>query len=268
MYRAVLPLSLFLIAPLMAQAPPEFEVASLKPDTTGGRAYSIIPMPGGKLNATNINLKRLIAVAYSVTDFQIFSSIPWLESDRYDMEARAPGPASTPQMRLMLQPLLADRFKLKLHRETREMKIYTLTQLKPGALGAGLMEVPNGECGTETTPQAALKNGTPCGVVNLGPGRITGLRGRIAQVCDRLSALLGVTVVDKTGLQGTYNINVNWAPDPETEHTLLGDPVPASDVPGPSVFNAIQEQLGLKLTAARGPVEVLVIDSAEKASAN
>jgi uncharacterized protein (TIGR03435 family) len=268
MHRASLPLAFILLAPLLAQAPPEFEVASLKLDTTGGRGYSIIPMPGGKLNASNISLERLIAVAYSVTDFQIVSSIPWLESQRYDLEARAPGPASTPQMRLMLQPLLADRFKLKLHRETREMKIYTLTQVKSGSVGPRLVEIPNGECGTETTPQAALKNGTPCGVVNLGPGRITGLRGRIAQVCDRLSALFGVTVVDKTGLQGTYNITVNWAPDPETEHTLLGDPVPASEVPGPSVFTAVQEQLGLKLTAGRGPVEVLVIDSAEKASAN
>jgi uncharacterized protein (TIGR03435 family) len=267
MHRAALPITLLLITPLLAQAPPEFEVASLKPNTSGALGFSIVPLPGGKLNANNISLKRLIAVAYSVTDFQIFSSVPWLESERYDMEARAPGPASTPQMRLMLQPLLGERFKLKLHRETREMKIYTLTQVKPGAFGAGLVESP-GECGSETTPQPALKNGTPCGVVNMGPGRVAGQRGRIAQLCDRLSTLLSVTVVDKTGLQGNYNITMNWAPDPDMERTLTGDHPPAGDVPGPSVFTAIQEQLGLKLTAGKGPVEVLVIDSAEKATAN
>src|SRR5580658_10234659 len=106
-------LCLFLIAPLWAQSPPEFEVASIKPDTTGGAGFSIVPLPGGKLNATNISLKRLIAVAYSVTDFQIFGNVPWLESARWDMEARAGGPAGLPQMRLMLRTLLVDRFKLK-----------------------------------------------------------------------------------------------------------------------------------------------------------
>jgi uncharacterized protein (TIGR03435 family) len=267
MHRATV-LPLLLIAPLFAQAPPEFEVASLKPNTSGTRGYSIVPLPGGKLNATNINLERLIAVAYSVTDFQIFGKVPWLESERYDMEARAPGPAGLPQLRLMLRTLLADRFKLKVHHETREMKIYELTVLKPGSPGAGLVEIPNGECAAETTQQAALKNGTPCGVVNMGVGRINGQRGRISQLCDRLSALLSTTVVDQTGLKGNYNISMTWAPDPDMERTLLGDRPPAGDVPGPSVFTAIQEQLGLKLTPGKGPVDVIVIDSVEKASAN
>jgi uncharacterized protein (TIGR03435 family) len=270
MYRAVCTISFFalLIAPIPAQTPPEFEVASLKPNTSGFPGFSIVPLPGGKLNANNISLKRLIAVAYSVTDFQIFGNVPWLESDRYDMEARAPGPASLPQLRLMLRPLLAERFKLKFHRETREMRIYTLTQAKPGSPGPGLVEIPNGECSAETTQQPALKNGTPCGVVNMGPGRINGQRGRVSQLCDRLSTLLSVTVVDKTGLKGNYNIAMNWTPDPETERTLTGDRPPPSDAPGPSVFTAIQEQLGLKLSAGKGPVEVIVIDSAEKATGN
>jgi uncharacterized protein (TIGR03435 family) len=263
----IAPLS-FLIAPLSAQAPPEFEVASLKPNTSGGRGFSIVPLPGGKLNATNITLKRLIAVAYSVTDFQIFGNVPWLESDRYDMEARAPGPAPLPQLRLMPRTLLEDRFKLTYHRETREMKIYSLTQVKPGTFGPGLVEIPNGECSAESTQQPALANGTPCDVVNMGAGRINGQRGRMSQLCDRLSTLLAVTVVDKTGLQGNYNISMTWAPDPDLEHTLIGDHPPASDVPGPSVFTAVQEQLGLKLVAGKGPVEAIVIDSVEKASGN
>jgi uncharacterized protein (TIGR03435 family) len=261
-------LYILLGATLLAQAPKEFEVASLKPNASGFAGFTIVPLPGGKLNATNISLKRLIAVAYSMTDFQIFGNVPWLESERYDMEARAPGPASLPELRLMLQPMLADRFKLKFHRETREMRIYTLTQVKPGSFGPGLVEIPNGECSVETTQQPALKNGTPCGVVNMGAGRINGQRGRIAQLCDRLSTLLSVTVVDKTRLQGNYNIAMTWTPDPESERTLTGDRPPAGDVPGPSVFTAIQEQLGLKLTAGKGPVEVIVIDSVEKATAN
>jgi uncharacterized protein (TIGR03435 family) len=266
MHRAVAVCTL-LIAPLLAQAPPEFEVASLKPNHSGFPGFSIIPSQGGKLDANNISLKRLIAVAYSVTDFQIFGNVAWLESDRYDMAARAPGPAGLPQLRLMLRTLLADRFKLQIHHESREMRIYTLTQPNASAAAAGLV-ASEGECSAETTPQAALKNGTPCGVVNMGPGRINGQRGRISQLCDRLSTLLSVTVVDKTGLQGNYNITMAWTPDPEAERTLTGDRPPASDGPGPTVFAAIQEQLGLKLTAGKGPVEVIVIDSVEKATAN
>jgi uncharacterized protein (TIGR03435 family) len=258
-----------LMGPLLAQAPLEFEVASLKPNTSGNRGFSIIPSPGGKLDATNITLKRLIAVAYSVTDFQIAGDVPWLESDRYDMVARAAGPAALPQLRLMLRTMLAERFKLKFHPETREMRVYNLTIAKPGSPAApGLEEVPNGECSAETTQQPALKNGTPCGVVNMGPGRIAGQRGRISQLADRLSTLLSVTVVDKTGLAGIYNITMTWTPDPDLEHTLTGDRPPASDVPGPSVFSAIQDQLGLKLVAGKGPVEVIAIDSVEKATAN
>lgn len=145
---------LLLAAPLLAQAPPEFEVASLKPSTLGGRGFSIVPLPGGKLNARNISLKRLIAVAYSVTDFQISGNVSWLESDRWDMEARAPGPAALPQLRLMLRTLLADRFKLQAHRETREMKVYHLTQFRPGQTGPGLVEIAGGECSAETTQQS------------------------------------------------------------------------------------------------------------------
>ena len=263
-----LPLNLILIAHLAAQSPPQFEVASIKANNSGAAAFSIIPLPGGKLNANNISLKRLIAVAYSVTDFQVAGNLPWLESARWNMEARAPGPSGLPQLRLMLRALLEDRFQLKFHRETREQKTYTLTQVKPGVSGPGLAEDPRGECAAETTAQPALTNGTACGIVNMGPGRITGQRGRISQLCDRLSALFGITVVDKTGLQGFYNITMTWAPDPETEFTLTGAHPPASDAPGPSVFTAVQEQLGLKLTAGRGPVEMIVVDSAEKASAN
>jgi uncharacterized protein (TIGR03435 family) len=259
---------LVLAAPLLAQAPPEFEVASLKPSQAAARGFSIIPEPGGKLNARNITVKRLIAVAYSVTDFQIVSDVPWLESARYDMEARASNPAALPQLRLMLRSLLGERFKMQIHRDTREMKVYNLTVVKPGSLGAGLVEMPNGDCAAESTQQPGLKNGTPCGVVNMGAGRITGLRGRMSQVADRLSALLGTTVLDKTGLTGLYNVNLTWAPDPETEFTLTGDRPLAPNEPGPTVFAALQEQFGLKLTAGKGPVEVIVVDSAEKAVGN
>jgi uncharacterized protein (TIGR03435 family) len=108
---------------------PEFEAASLKPNP-GGVPFAIRTLPGGKLSATNIPLKRLIAVAYSVTDFQIFGGISWLESQGFDMEAEASCPAELNQLRVMLQSLLDERFKLKIHRETRDLPIYSLVLVR------------------------------------------------------------------------------------------------------------------------------------------
>ena len=244
-------------------------MASLKPNDSGRPGFGIAPLPGGKLNATNISLKRLIAVAYSVTDFQIFGNVDWLESQRYDLTARAAGPAPLPEMRLMLRSLLADRFQLKLHKDTREMRNYTLMAARPGSAGGpGLVEAPNGECSTAVTPQPALANGTGCGLVNLGGGWMRGQRGRMSQVADRLSALLGLTVLDKTELTGYYDITMTWTPDPEMERLMTGERPVVNDTSGPSLFAALQQQLGLRLVAGKGPVEVIVIDSAQKASGN
>ena len=215
-------------------------------------------------------MKRLIAVAYSMTDFQIFSSLSWLETQRYDMDAKAPGPAALPELRLMLRSLLEDRFHLKVHRDTHDMQRYLLDAGKSrnaGPGGPGLMEAPNGDCAASVSPQAALPNGTTCGIVNQGLGRINGNRGRISQLCDRLTTLLGVTVVDESGLKGIYDIAVTWTPDPNLEHLPSGIDIP-SDAAGLSLFAALQQQLGLKLVSGKGPVEALVVDSAEKATEN
>jgi uncharacterized protein (TIGR03435 family) len=250
-------------------ARPEFEVASLKPNSSGAPGFGITVVPGGGLRARNIHLKRLIAVAYNVTDNQIFGNISWLESQRYDLDAKAEGPAALPQIRLMLQSMLADRFKLKVHTEPREMSTYSLLPAKAAAGGPGLTEAPEGDCAATTSPQAPLANGTTCGVVNINPreGWIRGHRARISQLADRLTSLLNRTVVDKTGLTGIYDINLTWAPDP-----TLGAPsptdAPVSESSAPPFFAAVQQQLGLKLASTKGPVDVIVIDSAEKATAN
>jgi uncharacterized protein (TIGR03435 family) len=250
-----------------AQSPgrPEFEVASLKPNTSGLPGYSVRVLPAG-LTARNINLKRLIAIGYSVTDYQIFGSLPWLESAGFDLEAKSSGPTDLSRVRPMVQSLLDDRFQLKMHRETRELPIYSLTLAKAGGKpGAGLVESAAGPCepvNSQSPPMAAA-----CGTVSPSRGRIFGQRGRISQLADRLSTILGRTVVDKTGLTGVYDIELTYTPDPD-----MGPQSPtgvlAPDNPGPSLFTAMQEQLALKLTAGKGPVEVIVIDSAEKPTGN
>ncbi|HTB15055.1 MAG TPA: TIGR03435 family protein [Bryobacteraceae bacterium] len=253
-----------------AQTPParsEFEVASMKPNESGRPGFGISVLPGGGLRAANIHLKRLIAVAYAVTDYQIAGNVSWLESQRYDLDAKSPGPAALPQLRLMLQSLLEDRFKLKIHHEQREMAVFSLSMAKSGAMGPGLMEATEGDCSAAVSPQAPLPNGTPCGVANIGRGWIRTNRARISQVADRLSSLLGRTVVDHTGLTGLYNITLTWAPDPDLEGPSPGGQS-SPDVSNASLFTAIRTQLGLKLESAKEPVDIVVIDSAEKASAN
>src|SRR5215472_8926700 len=159
---------------------------------------------------------------------------------------------------MMTQSLLDERFKLKFHRESRELSIYSLTLVKSGAKGPGLVDAPTEPCPPPTAPTVR------CGTVSTYFGRIIGERGRISQLADRLSTMLGRTVVDKTGLTESYDIDLRFAPDPG----LQLPPGPPGEPSGASIFTAIQEQLGLKLQAGKGPVEVIVVDSAEKPEGN
>src|SRR5215472_10079073 len=127
------PLAVAIASVLQAQAParPEFEVASLKPNPSGNPGFAVRAMPAG-IKATNISLKRLVALGYSVTDYQIFGDLPWLDSQRFDVEAKASKLTALPELRLMTQSMLDERFKLKFHRESRELSIYSLTLVKSG----------------------------------------------------------------------------------------------------------------------------------------
>ena len=157
-----------------AAARPEFEVASVKLNPSGNGGFGIRTLPGGRLVATNISLKRLIAVAYSLTDYQIFGEASVIETPRYNVDARAGGPADLAALRLMTQSLLDDRFKLKFHRETRELPIYSLIMTKADP-GPGLVEVHQTDCSSAVTPQDTPVNGarpaTPCGTVSPTRGR-------------------------------------------------------------------------------------------------
>jgi uncharacterized protein (TIGR03435 family) len=252
---------------LNAQPPaarPEFEVASLKPSAPGATKGFIKTLPGGGLQAGSIVLKRLIATAYSVTDYQIFGDAKLLDQ-KFDLDARAPGPAELGALRLMLRSLLDERLHLKFHQETRDLPIYSLVLAKTGVNGGpGLVRNPEGDCSIAVTPQdvpSGSRPVAPCGTVSPGRGSITGRRGRVSQLADRLSTMLGRTVVDKTGLDGTYDIALTFAPEPPPG-------AEATDPSGPSLFTALQEQLGLKLQAGKGPVEVIVVDSVEKLTGN
>jgi bla regulator protein blaR1 len=248
-------------APLLhAQAPAtnqQFEVASIKPNNSGENNFSIRIKPGGRMVASNASLWMLITATYQVQDYQLSGGPAWLKSARFDIDAKGPFKPDIPvndQISQMGQALLADRFQLKLHREAKEMPVYALLAAKNGPK---LDPARGGNCFDPTAgiPPPA-PDARPCGGFNMNNDRLLGAAIPMERMARALSRFVGRPVVDKTGLGGTFDITLHWTPD---------DAPSSSD---PSIFTALQEQLGLRLESQKGPVEVLVIDSAQLPSAN
>ena len=252
----------FTAPPIRAQsqpaAKPAFEVASIKPNTSGDRRVRFQITPGGRVALTNASAKMLIMMSFDLKPHQLEGGPNWLDNEKYDITAKAEGAANPDQLKVMMQSLLADRFKLAFHRETKEMSVYALVTAKSGSkLHA-----------TEATGE--MKS-----MFRIGRGQINLEGATMAKLADALSNLVGRNVLDRTGISGNYDIKLEWTPD-ESEAPMLKSPPdagagaapPAPEAAGPSVFTAIQEQLGLKLEAQKGPVEVMVIDHIEKASEN
>ena len=237
---------------------PEFEAAVIRPSGVceGGGA----PQPG-RLKLRCITVGALIQMAYgyfangfSYTPkiLQISGAPGWVDSDRYDIEAAAEGNPSQAVMRgPMLQALLEERFRLRFHRETTEGPVYALTVAKGGIRMARMAEGScTPLCGTETRK----KNGQMLTV------SVHGIS--LADLADGLLVdLAGRTVIDKTGIGGLFDLHVEFTPEQNT-------PTSTDDAAGPSIFTALQEQLGLRLESARGPVQLFVIDHVERPSAN
>ena len=253
---------------------PEFEVASIKLNKSGDLRVMINTAGGGRFTATNIPLQRLIMNAYRVKNFQISGAPAWLNSERYDVEAKAAGNPSTDEVGRMLQTLLEDRLQLKFHRETKELPVYALVIAKGGKL-----HETEGDCGPRTGPQPPPEPGklptAPCGGFFLFPGHLSGQKVAISQLVDSLSLFTARDVLDKTNLTGKYDINLEYTPEQGQFQAPPGGapppglpPLPQADPNGPSLFTALQEQLGLKLESQKGPVEILVIDRVEHLSEN
>jgi uncharacterized protein (TIGR03435 family) len=226
--------------------------------------------------ASNIVLKALIAQAYGIEDHQILGAPSWVGSARFDIEAKVSSSdtdalhdLSPDQRRVMLQPLLAERFQLKVHKEVRSLPLLALVVAKGGPK---LQEAKPGD-----TYQDGIKGfdgqAGGAGLMHMGPGRLTGQGLPISSLARILSQQLGNTVEDKTGLTGKYDFNLQWTPERNAspmspEQGQQGAGAATSTDSGPSIFTAIQEQLGLKLESQKGPVEVLVIDHVETPSEN
>jgi uncharacterized protein (TIGR03435 family) len=232
-------------------------VATIKPVDADAKAGRYIVMEGNhRFIGKNYTLKLLIAAAYNLNPRAISGGPPWLESDHYDIVAVTPGelrPSRDEQM-AMLRTLLSDRFQLTFHREPRVFSIYELEVAKGGPKLKPSTAPP-------TDPAALISTVYPQRMML--PARNASM-GEFVSMLQR--ALLDRPVVDKTELPGKYDFDLEWAPD----ETQFGGEVPAAsaDAPSPPFFSAIQQQLGLRLVATRGPIEALVIDKAERPSAN
>ena len=203
---------------------------------------------GSSYRCVNVPLIRVIRLAYA--PIQEFVGGPgWIESDRYDIVAKAEGTPTRPQLQLMLRSLLADRFKLVVHKETREKPAYALVLARPdGKLGPALRksEVDCSPANRDKAPKGA------CGF-RAGQGLITSRSATMEMLASEL-IMTGRLVLDRTGLTGAYELDLRWTPD-EFET-------------GAALVTALREQLGLKLEAIRAPVEVIVVDKAERPSEN
>jgi uncharacterized protein (TIGR03435 family) len=282
---------------------PAFDVASIKPaaaQTPGRVMMGCRGGPGtpdpGRLTCTNANLSMLMMRAYDVQGYQV-TSPDWFYSEHFDITAKVPDGATKEQFNLMLQNLLAERFQVKLHRETKELPIYALVLGKGGPKLKPSEEVPAATEGAKDPgpadgpppPPKPGPNGMPqfprggrgmMMMVQNGRLRTVGRQQTAGGLASMLADQLGRPVRDETGLKGKYDFTLDFAPEPG-QGPMRGMPMPPgggamsgggmggpageTQEGGPNIMTAVQEQLGLKLESKKGPVEILVIDHAEKA---
>jgi len=243
-----------------SEAPLRFEVATIKPTHEGGGRGGMVTLPGGELRLGGVTLKMLIAMAYGVRDDQISGGPRWIGSSGFDIVAKperpegtkqpAPGTPGWARMERRLQTLLAERFQLKFHKESKEATVYTLVFVKEGP------KLHRSE--NEDVPPSTMRSAD----------RIVGRAGTMQMLANLLSNWLGRPVEDQTGLTGKYDYTLEYAPDSGFAGKLGASGAPPADSAGPSVFTALQEQLGLKLQTVRGSIESIIIDRAEKPSDN
>jgi len=282
---AAVPLGFGQSAPDSNAAPPAgsslassaaFDVASIHLDkvTAGGRITTTVGnSPGGTLNASGVTIRMLLGMAYGVDEGQIVGDPGWLSQERYSLVAK-PAPEleeqvaklDPPQRKLvtqhMLQALLADRLKLTLHQETRELPVLILEVAKTGSKLHESEPEKNGVNGSQGAGGMGFR-----GSMRMSAGRLSAQRIPMDGLAMHLTARLHHLVVNKTGLKGNYDFTLEWSPEEEGP-SMPGEGTVGGESASPSIYTALQEQLGLKLESQKGPVPVLVVDRVERPSEN
>jgi len=241
---------------LVAQAPaprPRFDVATIKRSPRLDAGGTLRMMPGGLFRSVNVDVRGMMLGAYRTAERRLFASQivgapAWLASERYDITAKVgdelaarPPEELFSQLPVLLQTLLEDRFRLKLHHETRELPVYVLTMARGDRIPGPQMHPSSADCAADPNTCA----------VRFVPGHLSVGAVNLETLVGLLSGSVERVVIDRTGLAGRFDVELDWSPD-------------QSATDKPSVFAAVQEQLGLKLESQRAPVDVLVIDHVER----
>jgi bla regulator protein blaR1 len=284
----IMALTALAVAPSAQNADPKspiaFEAASVKPNKSGDNSTSVGPQPGGRFVATNAPFALLVTLAYQLQPFQLQGAPGWARTDRFDIVAKLEGDPPTvpvfgstqtdPRM-LALRTLLADRFKLAVHWETQDLPIYALVLARAdGKLGPNIHPSVVDCAAVAAARAAAAREG---GATTPAPGDrvICGMRNNAGHFqfggnpmsffANGLANQVARVVVDRTDLTGNWDFELTFTPE-RIRQAPPGAPPSDIDPNGPSIFTAIQEQLGLKLESTKGPVQVLVIDRVEQPS--
>ena len=248
---------------LFAQATlPAFEVASIRASKTNESWFWNIT-PGGRFVCRNCTLKRLIVLAYRLQEYQVVGGPAWVSKDQFDVEAK-PDATSNPtdeQSRQMLRKVLEERFHLRIRMETRNGPVYALVVVKNGPPRSVDRPLPAAP-GPPSDPNGPM----PPGAMRMASGNVSGNAISMPLLARFLGQTLGRPVIDKTGLTGRYDIDIRWTPESAPLDLPPGAPAPERD--GPSLFTALQEQVGLKLESTTGPVQQLVIEDVARPSEN
>jgi uncharacterized protein (TIGR03435 family) len=244
-----------------ASRPPISYVASVKPNNSAEPRTLIDYYPGGRLRADAVTVAALLRLAYRIQDYRILGAPAWFSTNRYDIAAKVDD-NPPPSQQVFLQTLLADRFHLAVHQETRDRPTFTLVLARSDRkLGPQLIPSDFDCAAYAAAPHAPPDPArTPNCATRINIGALSGKAIPMTQLATSLAPFLSRFTIDKTGLTGRFDVEFTWTPDEV--------PANAPDSVGPALFTAIQEQLGLKLVSGRGPVDVLVVDRSEKPSEN
>ncbi|HXE64573.1 MAG TPA: TIGR03435 family protein [Bryobacteraceae bacterium] len=247
---------LLTVTACFAQQPRAFDVASVKLNTTGSGGINMRTQHG-HLTVENAPLFQIIQQAFRVKEFQLSGGRGWIMTERYNIDARMEkDDVSDNDLWFSLQPLLASRFHLKFHRETKTMPVFSLVVTKPGPKFQAHKEGAEGK----DQPRLGVSIGS-------GKGKLTATKTTMASFADSLGHQVDRIVVDNTGLKGEYDFILEWSPE-NHEGSIVSAVEEKIGLTGLSIFDALPQQLGLKLESAKGPVQVIVIDSVDRPSSN
>jgi uncharacterized protein (TIGR03435 family) len=254
-----------------AEPAQRFEVASVRPNKSGGRQIDINTFPGGRFVATNVPVRSLIRIAYGLEDHQIVGGPSWINTYPFDIQALAG--RDLPEMNGpfgaggalpdMLKSLLADRFGLVAHMEVRELPIYHLVMAREDRrLGDDLRRSAM-DCAALFAERKPGAGNPPCGI-RIAPGSIVLEGVPVSQLASALTGVLRRHVIDHTTLEGTYDLQLNW----QMQQPPRPDAPPAAAPEGRTLFTALEDSAGMRLVNTQGPQEVLAIDNIQQPSAN